>query len=41
MPRYYLIRLANTSQDQLSELERDELKMMKTNIHEETIREVR
>jgi len=41
MPRYYLIRLANTPQDQLTELERDELKMMKTNIYEETIQEIK
>ena len=30
MPRDYLIRLANTPQDQLSNEERDELEMMKT-----------
>ena len=41
MPRYYLIRLANTPQDQLTEVERYELNLMKTNIYEETIQEVR
>jgi len=40
MPRYYLIRLANTPQDELTDFERVELKMMKTNIYEETIQQV-
>ena len=40
MPRYYLIRLASTPQDQLTDQERDEQKMMKTNIYEETIQQV-
>ena len=41
MPRNYLIRLANTPPDQLTDQERDELNMMKTNIFEETIQQVR
>ena len=40
MPRYYLIRLANTPQDQLTDQERDELKVMRKNIYEETIQQV-
>ena len=42
MPRYYLIRLANTSQDQLTELERDEVNLMKTKIiYKDTIQEIK
>ena len=40
MPRYYLIRLANTPQDQWTELERYELNLMKTNIYKDTIQEM-
>ena len=41
MPRYYLIRLTNTPQDQLTDFEGDEPKMMKTNIYEETFQEIK
>ena len=41
MPRYYLIGLANTPPDQLTDQERDELNMMKTSIYEETIQQFR
>jgi len=40
MSRYSLIRLAKAPQDQLTDQERDELKMMKTIIYEETIQQV-
>jgi len=41
MPRYYLIQLANKPQDQLTELERDELRRMKRNTYQDTIQQVK
>ena len=40
MPRYYLIRLANRPQDELTDQERHELNLMKRNIYKDTIQEI-